>query len=59
MFNDGHSKVLELYLEDYEVQPRKMLIIFSRYLENMTSINYSLSLYEEVFLFFPIYKENL
>jgi len=37
-------------LEDYEVQPRKLKIVFSRYLENVISINYPLSLYEEVFL---------
>jgi len=41
-------------LEDYEVQPRKLKIIFSRYLENVTNINYPLSLYDEVFLSFSI-----
>jgi len=29
-------------LEDYEVQPRKLKIVFSRYLENVVSINYLL-----------------
>jgi len=55
IFNDGHSKVLELYLfEDFETQPRKLKILFARYLENATNINYPLSLYEVVFLSFSI-----
>jgi len=29
-------------LEDYEVQPRKLNIVFSRYIENVTNINYQL-----------------
>jgi len=47
------------YLEDYKVQPRKLKIIFSRYIKDVTNINYPLFLYEEVFLSFYIYKENL
>ena len=35
-----------IYLENYEAQPRKLKIVCSRYLENMTNINYSLSLNE-------------
>jgi len=41
-------------LEDYEVQPRKLKIVFSRYLENVRSINYPLSFYEEAFHSFSI-----
>ena len=41
-------------LEDYEVQLRKLKIIFSKYLKNVTNINYLLFLYEEVFLSFSI-----
>jgi len=55
IFNDGHSKVLKLYLlEDYEVQLRKLKIVFSRYLENVISINYPLSFYEKNFLLFSV-----
>ena len=34
-------------LEGYEVQPLKLKIVYSRYLENMISINYPLSHYEK------------
>jgi len=37
-------------LGDYEIQHRELKIVFSRYLKNMTNINYPLSLYEETFL---------
>jgi len=55
IFKDENSKVLELYLfEDFEVQPKKFKMVFSKYLENTTNINYQLSLYEEVFFSFSI-----
>jgi len=42
-----------LTLEDYEVQPRKLKIVFSRYIENVTNINHSLFLKN---YFFSMYK---
>jgi len=41
-------------LEGYEAQPRKLKIVFSKYVENVTSINYPLSIYEETFISFSI-----
>jgi len=57
IFNDGHLKSLSytLTIENSKVQPRKLNIVFSRYLKNVTNINYSLSLYEKkIFIFFSI-----
>jgi len=60
LINDDHFKISWNYisLENYEVKLRKFKIVFSRYLENVTNINYPLFIYEEFFLSFFIKRET-